>query len=193
MDDWPVPRKKLTRREALAILGKGALASSLLSVSCVRPKKAPVAVPIPPPLSDDQFLDQMEHDAVMFFWERTNPVTGQVMDRAYAKGTSDPRVVASIAATGFGLTSLCIAVKRGYLTNSDVETRVLNTLSFIWSQLPHQNGFFYHFVDMNTGKRVKESEVSSIDTAILMCGVLTCRQFLRIPRSRAWRHRSTSE
>ncbi len=181
MDDWPVPRKKLTRREALAILGKGALASSLLSVSCVRPKKAPVAVPIPPPLSDDQFLDQMEHDAVMFFWERTNPVTGQVMDRAYAKGTSDPRVVASIAATGFGLTSLCIAVKRGYLTNSDVETRVLNTLSFIWSQLPHQNGFFYHFVDMNTGKRVKESEVSSIDTAILMCGVLTCRQFFKNP------------
>lgn len=181
MDDWPVPRRKLTRREALAILGKGALASSLLSVSCVRPKKAPVTVPVPPSLTDDQFLDQMEHDAVMFFWERTNPSTGQVMDRAYAKGTSDPRVVASIAATGFGLTSLCIAVKRGYLTNSDVETRVLNTLTFIWSQLPHQNGFFYHFVDMNTGKRVKESEVSSIDTAILMCGVLTCRQFFRNP------------
>jgi hypothetical protein len=52
-------------------------------------------------------------------------------------------------------------------------------LNFLWSQLPNENGFFYHFVDMNTGQRLKQSEVSSIDTSILLCGVLTCRQFFK--------------
>ncbi len=185
MGDGDFPRKKLTRREALSFLGKGALAYSLLDVSCARPKKSSAVLPSPPPLlSDDEFLDQMEHNATMFFWERANPSTGQVLDRAYALGTTDLRTVSSIAATGFGLTALCIAVKRGYLTNSDVQARVFATLNFIWSQLPQENGFFYHFVDMNTGKRVKQSEVSSIDTAILICGVLTCRQFFKDPQIR---------
>ncbi len=179
MDDRPALKNKLTRREAISLLGKSALAASLLGVSCARPKRVPVSVPTPPALTDDQFLDQMERAAIQFFWDRASAATGQVLDRAYAAGTSDTRTVSSIAATGFGLSALCIAAKRGYLTTSEVEARVLTTLNFIWAQLPEHNGFFYHFVDMNTGQRVKQSEVSSIDTSILLCGVLTCRQFFK--------------
>jgi hypothetical protein len=62
------------------------------------------------------------------------------------------------------------------MASASVVARVQATLSFLLNQMPNQNGFFYHFVDMNTGQRVNNSEVSSIDTAILLCGVLTCRQ-----------------
>jgi hypothetical protein len=183
MDDWPVPKKELTRRQALSILGKGALAypvlnMALLGLSCGGTKSG-VSSTQPPPQSDDQFLDQMEQAAFLFFWERASAATGQVMDRAYAMGTADTRTVSSIAATGFGLTALCIAAKRGYLPGSQIQARVLTTLNFLWSQLPNENGFFYHFVDMNTGQRLRQSEVSSIDTSILLCGVLTCRQFFK--------------
>ncbi len=118
MDVRPALKKKLTRREALSLLSKSALAASLLGVSCARPKRVPVSVPTPPALTDDQFLDQMERAAILFFWERASDATGQVLDRAYATGTTDTRTVSSIAATGFGLSALCIAAKRGYLTTS---------------------------------------------------------------------------
>jgi hypothetical protein len=98
-----------------------------------------------------------------------------VKDRAFAGG-NDSRTVSSIAATGFGLTALCIADQRGYMAGASIVARVQATLSFLLNQMPNRNGFFYHFVDRNTGQRVNNSEVSSIDTAILLCGVLTCRQ-----------------
>jgi hypothetical protein len=185
MDDWPVPKKKLTRREALSLfgktLGRSALSLPLLNIalldlSCGGSNNTG---PTQPPLTDDQFLDQMEQAAFQFFWERAGANTGQVMDRAYASGASDSRTVSSIAATGFGLTGLCIAAQRGYMPASQIQSRVLTILNFIWTQLPQQNGFFYHFVDMNTGQRARQSEVSSIDTSILLCGVLTCRQYFQ--------------
>ncbi|HTR27175.1 MAG TPA: glucoamylase family protein [Terriglobales bacterium] len=181
MDVWPVPRKELTRRAALSLLGRGALALPLLNValldsSCSSSKNAGQAQP---PLTDDQFLDQMEQAAFLFFWERAGTNTGQVLDRALASGAADSRTISSIAATGFGLTGLCIAAQRGYMPASQIQSRVLTTLNFIWTQLPQQNGFFYHFVDMNTGQRARQCEVSSIDTAILLCGVLACRQFFQ--------------
>jgi len=181
MDAWPVPKKRLTRRAALSLLGKGALACPLLNVvlldvACSNSKNSNQTQP---PLTDDQFLDQMEKAAFQFFWERASASTGQVMDRAYASGAADSRTISSIAATGFGLTALSIGAQRGYMSASQIQSRVLNTLNFIWSQLPQQNGFFYHFVDMNTGQRARQSEVSSIDTSILLCGVLTCRQYFQ--------------
>ncbi len=180
MDAWPVP-KRLTRRAALSLLGKGALAYPLLNVAlfqtaCSGSKNS---TQTQPPLTDDQFLDQMEKAAFQFFWERAGANSGQVMDRAYASGATDSRTISSIAATGFGLGALCIGAQRGYMPASQIQSRVLTTLNFIWSQLPQQNGFFYHFVDMNTGQRANQSEVSSIDTSILLCGVLTCRQFFQ--------------
>jgi len=132
-----------------------------------------------PPLSDDQFLDQTEQAAFLYFWEQASATTGQVKDRAYATGVNDTRTLSSIAATGFGLTALCIAAQRGYMPSSQIQARVLASLNFIWNNLPQENGFFYHYVDMNTGLAEPGSEVSSIDTSILLCGVLTCRQYFQ--------------
>ena len=123
-------------------------------------------------------MEEIEHAAFLFFWEQADPNTGQVKDRAFAAG-NDSRTVSSIAATGFGLTALCIGDQRGYQPHSSIVSRVQTTLSFLANTLQPmgQNGFFYHFVDMTSGVRAFTSEVSSIDTAILLCGVLTCREY----------------
>ncbi len=127
---------------------------------------------------DDQFLEEMEKANFLFFWEQADPRTGLVKDRAKV-GASDAGIVASIAATGFGLTALCIGHKRGYASYPDVHKRVLNTLKFLWKTMPTHRGFFYHWANLNTGERMWDSEVSTIDTAILLCGVLLCREYFQ--------------
>lgn len=124
---------------------------------------------------DHALLDELERAAALFFWEAASPYSGLVKDRSRADG-QDPRDVASIAATGFGLTALCIADQRRYRDSKKLRERVLATLRFLARRLPHQHGFYYHFVNLHTGERVWQCEVSTIDTAILLCGVLTCRQ-----------------
>ena len=130
------------------------------------------------PGTDDQLLEEIEKAGFLFFWEQADPMTGQVKDRALAAG-NDTKTVSSIAATGFGLTALCIGAQQGYQASAEIAARVRATLSFLLNQLQPQgqNGFFFHFVDMTTGARAFTSEVSSIDTAILLCGVLTCGEY----------------
>ena len=171
-------RSLSTRREWLGRLGKTILISPLigagiLSISCGDSRTAEISGPRE--LDDDAFLDEIEHAAFLYFWEQASSTTGQVKDRAHASGI-DSHTVSSIAATGFGLTALCIASQRGYMSNSTILDRVQTTLNFLLNEMPNQHGFYYHFVDMNSGQRVNVSELSSIDTAILLCGVLTCRQ-----------------
>ena len=88
-----------------------------------------------------------------------------------------------------GLTALCIGEKQRFITLSEARGRVLVTLRFLWKKLPQHRGFFYHFANLNTGERLWDSEVSSVDTAILLCGILTCRHTFRIPKSDNWRAR----
>jgi hypothetical protein len=140
----------------------------------------------PPPRwskSDGRFLDDLEQAGFMFFWEAADPQTGLVKDRSRADGP-DAREVGSIAATGFGLTALCIADQRGYRPRREIRARVLTTLRFLWERFPHERGFFYHFVNVRTGAREWQCELSSIDSAILLCGVLTCRQHFKEPEIR---------
>jgi hypothetical protein len=125
--------------------------------------------------SDDQLLDEIERAAYDFFWNEASGATGQVKDRALLNG-DDHRRVASIAATGFGLSALCIAESRGYGKLAAIRERVRQTLRFLERQLPHEHGFFYHFIDMETGEREWNCELSSIDTSLLLCGVLSVRQ-----------------
>jgi hypothetical protein len=127
---------------------------------------------------DDQFLEDLEKANFRFFWEQTNPQTGLVKDRSNVRAPTKGGV-ASIAATGFGLTALCIGQRRGFVSLSEARERVLAGLQFMWKKLPHHRGFFYHFADINTGERVWDSEASSVDTAILLCGILTCRQYFQ--------------
>ena len=171
--------RKLTRRQVLAAFGKTAVVYPLVGlwqIGC-----GGGSSPLPPPGgdgypgTDDQLLDEIERAGFQFFWEQADPSTGQVKDRSSANG-NDTRDVSSIAATGFGLAALCIADQRGYAPSTNLAERVRTTLRFLLTQMPNQNGFFYHFVNMTTGTRAFNSEVSSIDTAILLCGVLTCRK-----------------
>jgi hypothetical protein len=121
-------------------------------------------------------LDDLEGRGCDFFFNEASPRTGLVRDRASAVGLSLSRI-ASIAATGFGLTALCIAHKRNYLGKLQCEQRVEKTLAFLLEDCPHEHGFLYHFIDIESGQRKFGSELSSIDTALLLCGVLTCRQY----------------
>jgi len=68
---------------------------------------------------------------------------------------------------------------RGYISRAQARERVIATLRFLHDKLPNHRGFFYHYANINTGERVWDSEVSSIDTAILLCGILTCRTHFR--------------
>jgi hypothetical protein len=181
------PFKRITRRELLGYAAKAGLTFPAVGLatgilSCGGGASGPSPSPSPPPVSDDEFLDEIERAAFQFFWEQASATTGLVKDRGYAAGGSDNRPVASIASTGFGLTALCIGHNRGYGDPTQIQERVATTLSYLLNQFADVNGFFFHFVDMNTGARAWSSEVSSIDTSILLCGVLTCRQYFQDPQ-----------
>ena len=77
-----------------------------------------------------------------FFWEQGNPQTGLIKDRCNARTpASDAGIVASIAATGFGLTAICIGEKRGYIPTAEAQQRVVFTLRSLWKKLPNHRGF----------------------------------------------------
>src|SRR5271154_1413059 len=173
-------RFQLTRRSLLRTAAAGLVTLPFASFAAyaerAEEKKKAFIEPEPVPYagSDDALLDEIERAAFDFFWTEAG-TTGQVKDRALLNG-KDSRPIASIAATGFGLTALCIADERGYKKKQEIVERVRTTLRFLWEKLPHQHGFYYHFIDMNTGERQWKCEISSIDTSLLLCGVLTARQ-----------------
>jgi hypothetical protein len=167
------------RREIMRLCGLGLLSSSfapLLSSRAnsqktfVKPNGAPYQG------SDDKLLDEIQRTTFDFFWYEASAKTGQVKDRALANG-NDTRDFSSIAATGFGLTGLGIGDRRGFGKTADILARVRNTLRFLANDLNHEHGFYYHFIHMETGQRWEKCELSSIDTALLLCGVLTARQY----------------
>src|SRR5215471_11022531 len=127
---------------------------------------------------DHRFLDEMERLNFQYFWDQANPETGLVRDRC-SVNSDKQGTVASLAATGFGLTAMCIGEKRQFIGTADAQKRVMATLTSLWNMLPNHRGFFYHWADINNGERVWDSEISSVDTAILLCGVLTCREHFK--------------
>ncbi len=171
MGDRRVSRGAIARRDIIAPAAFAGLAASLARA---RPRVPAGLVTLAP--DDDRLLDEVERANFLYFWERAHPRTGLVLDRSNANGGGN-HVVASIAATGFGLTALCIASERGFVPRSEARARALLTLRFLWRSLPTHRGFYFHFANAHTGERTWDSEVSSIDTAMLLCGVLTCRQY----------------
>jgi hypothetical protein len=157
----------------------GLLASPLATLAgCRKPTAKTFVEPSGAPYegTDEQLLDEIQRAAFDFFWNEASPNTGQVKDRALANG-NDTRKMASIAATGFGLTSLCIGDHREYGKRPEILERVRKTLRFLANDLPNEHGFFYHFIHMDTGQRWEKCELSSIDSSLLYCGVLTARQY----------------
>ena len=145
----------------------------------VRPANSPPATSGPLSADDESLIEDLSRRSFQFFWEHADRSSGIVRDRARTDGApvgganSD---VGSIAATGFGLTALCIAAEREWVPRADAVARARTTVHSFANRIEHHNGWFYHFLDIRTGRRVWQSELSSIDTALLLAGVLTVRQ-----------------
>jgi len=153
------------------------LLTGAVAVGCAG--AGPTGPQAPSPVRVEAFLDTLENRTFEFFWERTNSATGLVPDRWPSPSFS------SIAAVGFGLTAYPIGVDRGLVSRAEAADRVLTTLRFFY-QLPQgttstgvggYRGFFYHFLDMSSGFRYQNVELSTIDTSLLMAGVLFCQQY----------------
>ncbi len=172
-------QRLLSRREVVRICGMGLLGAPLTTAAgCGKRAAQPFVEPAGAPYegTDDQLLDEIQRAAFSFFWDEASPNTGQVKDRALANG-NDSKKMSSIAATGFGLTSLCIGDQREYRKRPEILERVRKTLKFLANDLPNEHGFFYHFIHMDSGQRWEKCELSSIDSSLLYCGVLTARQY----------------
>jgi hypothetical protein len=129
--------------------------------------------------SDDAFLEDLSRRTFTYFVDQADTNTGLVLDRARTDGSSldeNHRNTASIAATGFGLTALCIAAERGWMARGESRARVHAALMFFAERAVHEHGWFYHWMDYKTGERRWNSEISSIDSALLLAGILTTRQ-----------------
>src|ERR1700741_4451007 len=169
----------LNRRELMRLCGMGLLASPWAALANCQNRHPPSFVePSSAPFqgTDEQLLEEIQRASFDFFWNEASPKTGQVKDRALANG-NDTHTMSSIAATGFALTSLCIGDHRGYRKSAEITERVRNTLRFIANDLHNEHGFFFHFIPMETGVRWEKCELSSVDSSILLCGVLTARQY----------------
>lgn len=175
-----VSRKDLpfSRREFLVSAAGGALLSRTLLA-------APPAVPqfpaAPPNAEDRQFLEDFARRCFRYFWEQSDPHTGIVLDRAKNDG-SRANNIGSLAATGFGLTALCIASNRAWIPKNLIRARVVTTLNYLWARAFHDHGWYYHFMDASTGARRLNSEISSVDGALLLAGVLTAAGYFSSDR-----------
>ena len=128
---------------------------------------------------DKAFLEDLLYRDFLFFWEQADPHTGLVPDRALVVGlpeTGRHGTLANIAATGFGLTAVCLGMQHRWITKNQARARILVTLNFLAYRVPRARGWYYHWMNKSTGQRDRHSEVSSIDTALLLAGVLTARE-----------------
>lgn len=138
-----------------------------------------LAVRQPAAPTDQTFLRTLERRTFEWFWDTTNSRNGLVPDRWPDINFS------SIAAIGFGLTAYGVGAERGYVTRDAARDRTLTTLRFLWNAPQHDEagdvtgyrGFFYHFLDMETGRRFRRTELSSIDTTLLLAGVLFAQSY----------------
>jgi hypothetical protein len=127
----------------------------------------------------DEELHTLQRDTFRYFWQETSPSNGLIRDN-----TQSDDIPASIAGVGLALSSYPVAVERAFVTRARVLERTLTTLRFFWNapqgKMPDATGyrgFFYHFLDVTTGRRAWRSELSTIDTTILIAGALTAAAY----------------
>ncbi len=128
-------------------------------------------------LSSD-FLDGLQRQSFDYFVHEANPRNGLVADKSQAGSP------ASIAAVGFALSSYPVGVERGFMRRADAVARTLTTLRFFHASVQSADagatgykGFYYHFLDIESGRRVWKCELSTIDSAILIAGMLTAAAY----------------
>lgn len=125
------------------------------------------------------FKDELKVRTFNYFWEVVDEPTWQTDDRYPSRNFT------SIAATGFALPAYIIGIHNNYITRKEGAERVLNTLEWLWNSpqgsdaegMTGYNGLFYHFLNYGSGTRFKQVELSTIDTGLLMAGILTAQSF----------------
>ena len=130
-------------------------------------------------LEVDPFLDELQRRTFRWFWDTTNTANGLVPDRWPTPSFS------SVAAVGFGLTAVPIGAEHGWISRAQAAERVLVTLRLLCDApqgpdaagMTGYRGFFYHFVDMTTGARYRDVELSTVDSTWLLAGVLFCQSY----------------
>src|SRR5579863_2417827 len=152
------------------------------SLTAATPTRSLSPYPAEHPIAthDRALLQDLERRSVQYFWNESDPSTGLVLDRASADGgraKGPSGNIASLAATGFGLTAICIGAEHGWIPRDQAQTRVRNTLEFLALKATQEHGWFFHWMDVSTGERKWDSEMSSIDTAFALAGVLTAAQY----------------
>jgi hypothetical protein len=136
-----------------------------------------------PTAREAAFLDTLQLRTFRWFWDLADPVTRLTPDRAPTQS------FASVAASGFALTAYGIGAEHGWVTRADARRRVVETLRFFLAAkqdtaragVTGHRGFFYHFLDMGTGHRFEQVELSTIDTALLLAGALFCQSYFDGP------------
>jgi hypothetical protein len=133
---------------------------------------SPLPLPAFEPSPEDRaLLNKIEKDTGQYFIRFSDKLTGLTRDSSRAGSP------ASVAATGFALAAYAIGGSRGWIPRDYAYERILTTLQTLHRKAAHQEGFFYHFLDSRTGKRVWGSEASSIDTALAVAGALLAAQY----------------
>jgi len=171
------PNDEVTVSRDLLLRRTSTILCAALLCACARSPFGESPAPLEP--RAEAFLDTLQQRTFGYFWNLTDARTGLTPDRA------PTRTFASIAAVGFALTAYPVGVERGYVTRSQAAERVLTTLRFFWEapQGPEaagragHHGFFYHFLHLEDGTRYQTVELSTIDTALLLGGVLFCEMY----------------
>jgi hypothetical protein len=149
---------------------------------------AAVNVPEPEPAREnpesDALLDELQRETFEYFLHEVNPANGLVADKTSADSPS------SIAAVGLALAAYPIGVERGFIGRRDAVARILTTLRFFYNSPQGREpdatgykGFYYHFLDMKSGRRVWKCELSSVDTTFLLAGALLAAQYFDADRA----------
>jgi hypothetical protein len=146
-------------------------------------------------ISTEALLDTIQHTAFNFFWQQANPSNGLIKDRG--PGNS----ACSIASVGFGLSAICIGVDHGWVSRQAARDRVHTTLNTFWI-MPQGGGtsgtignwgLFYHFLNMNSAVRDGTTELSTIDTGLLLAGIIDAKQYFNGSDSLEARIRALSD
>jgi hypothetical protein len=192
-------RRRLLAGAAAATLPAWAGLGGLAGCAATREAARPTEIANEPAcvLDDQALLDDVQARTFRFFWETAEPTTGMIPDR----WPGNP-MMASIASVGFGLTALLVGAERGLVTREQAAERAYTTLAFLAKAkqgtaregTSGYRGFFYHFLHVKTGERFSRStELSTVDTALLMGGVLAVQSYFDRPTAIETQIRSLAE
>lgn len=135
------------------------------------------------PILGNPLLDELQHRAVNFFWEQSNPANGFTKDRASNDAAKPaPNEIASCASVGFALVAYPIGVERKWLKRDEALERTRTTLRHLLTDWPQEHGWLYHFVDWKKATRAWNCEASTIDTSICLAGVLAAERYWKDPQ-----------